>query len=138
MSALAEDGRRHRRDLLLFLMILAIGGILLLTQRLLAANQGAADLAVVRIDGKETGAYPLHEDREIAIDTDYGHNLLVIKDGTAKMAQADCPDGYCLHERAISRRGDVIVCLPHHLVVEGMTSGEDVPEDDDAVDAVAR
>ena len=98
-------------------MILAIGGILLLTQRLLAANQGAADLAVVRIDGKETGAYPLHEDREIAIDTDYGHNLLVIKDGTAKMAQADCPDGYCTEMHAVGKAGGSIICLPHHLEI---------------------
>ena len=125
-----------KKDLILIVSILAVAAVLGIG--FLLFGRSGQTYVTASVDGKEIGRWPLAKDREIDLDTDYGHNLLVIKDGTAKMAPADCPDGYCLHERAISRRGDVIVCLPHHLVVEGMTSGEDVPEDEDAVDAVAR
>lgn len=50
-------------------------------------------------------------------------NTLEISDGQAKMVKANCPDKLCMHQKAISRQGETIVCLPNKIVVE--VSGEE-------------
>lgn len=52
------------------------------------------------------------------IETQYGTNLLVIKNGNVSIVKADCPAQICVHTKAASNLGDMIVCLPHKLVVE--------------------
>ena len=51
------------------------------------------------------------------------------------MGPADCPDGYCIRQGKITGKGQVIVCLPHRLVLEvtGEESGDGKKEDLDAV-----
>jgi hypothetical protein len=51
-------------------------------------------------------------------------NVLVIEDGKADMTDADCPDRLCVHQRAISRNNETIVCLPNKVVVQ-VTGGEE-------------
>lgn len=85
------------------------------------------DYGFIRItaDGKKYGTYSLSEDQTIAIN---GTNVCEIKDGKAKMTEADCPDHLCLKQRAIGSAGGTIVCLPNKVVIEGKTakqSGED-------------
>lgn len=74
---------------------------------------------VVMVDGVEYGSYPLDEDTEVPIVLDgTTKNLLVIKDGEADMVEADCPDKLCVHQKAISKNHETIVCLPNKVVVE--------------------
>ena len=75
-------------------------------------------VVTVTIDGELYGAFALSEDREEDIDTQYGHNHLSIRDGSAQVTEADCPDGLCMHQGRISRNGEMNVCLPHRLIVE--------------------
>ncbi len=72
---------------------------------------------VVRVNGIETGRYPLEDDRELLLTCAAGENLLLIQDGQASIINADCPDGLCTRQRPISRAGESIICLPHRLVV---------------------
>ncbi len=72
---------------------------------------------VITIDGTKHGTYSLSENREIPIETEDGNNLLVIKDGIAKMIKADCPDQLCVHQKGISLEKETIVCLPHKVVI---------------------
>ena len=84
-------------------------------------------------DGKVLGTYSLAEDNTLIFtDEQGGTNRLVIHDGEARMEEADCPDKLCMRQKAISKKGESIICLPHRLVVE-VTAGEE-PE----ADAVAR
>ena len=46
------------------------------------------------------------------------------KDGTADITEADCPDKLCVHQRAISKTKETIVCLPNKVVVEVTGSEE--------------
>ena len=45
-------------------------------------------------------------------------NTLEIRDGCADMTDADCPDKICVNQKAVSRPGETIVCLPNKVVVE--------------------
>ena len=52
------------------------------------AGGDGADTVTVKVDGKVTGTYPLAKDQKIRING--GTNILTIKNGKAKMTDADC------------------------------------------------
>lgn len=72
----------------------------------------------ILLEGRPYGEYDLREDREISVAYSGGFNKVIIEDGKVCVAEADCPDGWCVRHAAVSRAGEVIVCLPHRLVVE--------------------
>ena len=46
------------------------------------------------------------------------YNLISVTDGMILVEEADCKDQICVRHKAISSRGESIICLPHRLVVE--------------------
>lgn len=79
----------------------------------------------VTVDGVLYDIYPLEKEQEIAIEKDgVVTNRLVIRDGVADMIEADCPDKLCVHQKAISKTGETIVCLPNKVVAEIIGSEE--------------
>ena len=80
--------------------------------------QEGAEITVTK-DGERIGTYSLLEDNCLTFsDEDGGMNILMIQDGKAYMSGADCPDKLCVKQKAISKKGESIVCLPHKLVVQ--------------------
>ena len=73
---------------------------------------------VVAVDGQEQGRYPLWEDRAVTVGNEAAYNVLEIANGQAAVREANCGDHTCVRTGAISREGEVIVCLPHRLTVE--------------------
>lgn len=74
-------------------------------------------------DGKEIGVYSLFDKDSVLItDSQGGTNFLIIKDGQAFISEADCPDKLCIRQKAVSKKGESIICLPHKLVIE-VTAG---------------
>ena len=58
------------------------------------------------------------EDREIRIPSaDGGYNLILIKDRTICISEADCPDQSCVKMGTLKFDYLPIVCLPHRLTV---------------------
>ncbi len=114
--------KRYRYDLLLAAVVLLLASAVWFFTR---PGSGGA-WAVVTVDGQEVGRYALDEDRTVTIgEEDY--NVLEISGGQASVVEANCGDHTCVRTGAISREGETIVCLPHHLVVriEGGTDGLD-------------
>ena len=112
--------------------LLLAGGILLFAALWIGFRSLVFDaedaFVVVTVAGETYGTYSLQEDRTIDIG---GTNTLVIRDKEADMTGADCPDQICVHQKAISRSGESIICLPNKITVT-VYSGEEDP-----VDAVA-
>ena len=109
------------KDLLLLLGILVIAFLGAIGGQILSVKE--AERIQVSVDGQVFGVYSLHKDQEIKInDTNY----LIIKDGVADMIEADCPDQICVNQKAISKTGETIVCLPNKVIVDvkGVESGE--------------
>ncbi len=116
-----------KNDLYLAAGILAAAFFLLAVQRFVPASSGQQ--VTVTQDGEIAGSYLLAEDKELVFtDADGGRNVLVIRGGEAYMKEADCPDGLCMRQKAVSRKGESIICLPHRLVVE-VTAGESAGTD---------
>ncbi len=79
----------------------------------------SGSLVTVTIDGKVYGTYPLDKPQTIPIKQQGKvTNILQIKDHKAKMKEADCPDQLCVHQSAISKSKQTIVCLPNKVVAE--------------------
>ena len=106
-----------KRDYILIGCILLVAavcaGFFLLTGK-------EAQEAVVTVDGVY-GTYSLAKDQTIEIQDG---NRLRIQNGQAKMEWADCPDQLCVHQKAISRTGESIICLPNQVVVSVQGSKE--------------
>lgn len=105
-----------RRDLVLLAVFLVIGLLLLAWWYLRPVPAGG--IAEVAVDGEVVAELPLSEDAEMVVEGyGGGENTLVIRDGTADITSASCPDGVCVRHRAISRDGESIICLPNRVVV---------------------
>lgn len=116
-------GKKRLWDLLLAGAVLLLAGILFLLFR--PGGNGA--WAVVTMDGTEIARYALNEDRVVTLGTEE-FNVLQISHGTAAVIDADCGDHTCVRTGEISREGEVIVCLPHHLIIR-IEGGEKTPFD---------
>ena len=104
-----------KADIIVIAAVLAVAGVLCL---FLYGLNHTGNYVQVEIDGTVSEVLPLGEDCEKVITTpDGGENTLVIKDGTAQVTEANCPDKICVHHPAIQRSGESIICLPHRLTV---------------------
>lgn len=107
--------KKRKNDLILLAAVVIVAaliwGFTLLTQ-----SEGA--YAVVTVDGEVFGTYPLDTDTEVRIGDDEHYNILVIKDGTAEITEASCPDKLCVKQGKAEYDGQSIICLPNKVVVE--------------------
>ncbi len=101
-----------------FIIGIAAALLLLFALSIFLGGEKGAEV-LITIDGELYGTYSLSENQEIPIIIDgVTTNLLVIKDGKADMIEADCPDKLCVHQRAVSKNNESIVCLPNKVVVQ--------------------
>ena len=111
------EKRIGKRDLILLAVMLAAALIVLGIFQLPHREDGA--VVQVTVNGDVYGAYDLTEDQKVEITIGQEvTNILLIKDRKADMTEADCPDKLCVHQKAISKAGETIVCLPNKVVVE--------------------
>ena len=116
------NNRWKRNDLILILGIICIAAFAyLLRERMQNVDDG---IVVVKVDGEEKGTYRLSEEQTIEING--GTNILQIKEGKADMTEADCPDKLCVHQKAVSKNGESIICLPNKVVIEVKSSEQSV------------
>lgn len=109
-----------KKDIILIAVVLAIAGVMAFFMKIGQGNAG--EQVRIIVDGTEYGTYLIMIDNEINIDTELGHNKVVIRNKEVYMQQADCPDKYCVEHKAITSTNETIVCLPHKLVVEVLSN----------------
>lgn len=108
-----------RNDWILITVVLAVAALFLGIQLFRPPQEEG--MVVVSIDGEEFGSWPLSEDHTVEIGDG---NRLVIEGRKADMIWADCPDKLCVNQKAISREGESIICLPNKVVVS-IVGGEE-------------
>lgn len=117
--------RSHRNDVLLVAVLLALAGALAL---FLLLNRQDGGYVSVQVDGEVLMELPLNEDTELVLGEGEHTNTLIIRDGTAQVIEASCPDQVCVRQGAVRYEGESIVCLPHKLVISiegGQKNGVD-------------
>lgn len=111
----------QKRDKTLIITVAIIAGVLFLAVCFLQREEGVK--VRITMDGNIYGEYALSKEQVIDIHGAQGYNQLVIAEGSAYIAEADCPDKYCMEYSPISKQNEVIVCLPHKLVLEVVGQG---------------
>lgn len=117
----------QKKDLALMAVIVATAGVSALMIR--AMHRDAGVMVRIAVDGELYGEYRLSENQSVSVDAGSGYNRIVIENGSVYMAEADCPDKYCMDYKPASRNGETIICLPHRLVVE-VTGEQDAQQPD--------
>jgi len=120
----------RKNDLFLLFGFLLLGGLSVVAVLLYSGNVQTVELSV---NGQHYASYPLSEDRTVPVQTEYGRNVVQIRDRQVYVIDSDCTGHDCMHFGAIGNGGQVIMCLPHRLIITitgGPSSGS--PE----VDAV--
>ena len=117
----------YRRDLILAAVLLAaaVSAFLILKHRQ-AAKTAEGPVAVVTVDGQETGRYPLSEDGTFPLNG--GSNILVVSGGEAWVSEANCPDKICMGMGKISLSGEFIACMPNRVLIIVEDSAETAPD----------
>ncbi|MCY6355229.1 NusG domain II-containing protein [Clostridium sp. ZS2-4] len=54
----------------------------------------------------------------IDIKTDLGENIVEIEMGGVRIIDADCPDKICVNDGFKDKPGDILVCLPHKVMIQ--------------------
>ena len=103
--------KRRLADVLVIVFFRVVSLLLFL---LIGKRKEGSEVRVM-VEGKEIGVYSLSRDGEFSLNG--GTNTLIIKDGKAYMADADCPDKLCVRQGKIHRNGETITCLPNKLTV---------------------
>lgn len=116
-----------RKDLILIGTLLGIAVVLFLAMFFVKQNTVNGE-AVILIEGKEYGRYPLSKDTVIEIPGLLGNNVLTIQNGEAFMSSAVCPDKICMDFGKIHYNTEMIVCRPGSIVV--IIENGDVSETD--------
>ena len=106
--------KRYKQDILLILAVVVLAAGFWLVR---AATRQAGARVEVRLDGALHRTLSLSEDTELVIGEGAHTNTLVIRDGTARVIAASCPDRVCMDRGEIRFDGETIVCLPNGLVV---------------------
>lgn len=119
-----------KADFIVIGIVLCVSAVIV---ALLYGFNSTGNYVQIEVDGKIVETLPLDEDATRNIETDHGKNTLVIKDGSASVTHADCPDGICTNHKPINKSGESIICLPHKLVVSIINE----KSNDNQIDAVA-
>lgn len=126
-AAIDKRARRHYNTdmvyktkfwIILFsaLFVLGCGAFLLLR-----AGGGAGTTARIWLDGeviREIDLAAVAAPFDFELESKYGVNTVHVEHGSIAISAADCPDGLCVAQGAISSSAIPIVCMPHRLVIE--------------------
>ena len=128
-----------KNEWLLIAGVLIAAALFLVWNRLESAALARTDARVqVTVDGERRlllpgGALGMHEITGLAGE----RNLVEIAQNGARMAQANCPDQWCVRKGIIPRGADLIVCLPHRVIVRWV-GPDGAPGAFDDVDVVSQ
>ena len=103
-----------KADILLLILLLLLGcGSLFLVNY----SSEAGENAVISVDGQVYGTYPLSQNRQIDVNTEYGFNQVIIENGSVRVEESDCLNHECEAFGHISTPRQTIICLPHRLII---------------------
>ena len=72
---------------------------------------------LVERDGRLLFSAPLAENRVVDLEGPLGRTRLEIRDGRARILASPCPTKACIGMGAITRRGELLACVPNELLV---------------------
>jgi len=116
---------KYDKILIVFVVVISLFGMYIVKERASNYNKKYVEITV---DGEEHSKYVLDNniDKEIEVITDNGYNIIHIQNGQVLVEESDCNNQLCVRKGVIEEPGEIIVCLPHKVVVQITGSSEDL------------
>jgi len=116
---------KYDKILIVFVVVISLFGMYIVKERASNYNKKYVEITV---DGEEHSKYVLDNniDKEIEVITDKGYNIIQIQNGQVLVEESDCNNQLCVRKGVIEEPGEIIVCLPHKVVVQITGSSEDL------------
>ena len=111
--------RKYDIYVLTVLLIIVAAGFLL-------RPQSKSNMIKITLNKEVYGYYDLNKNQTIHINKE---NTLKIENHKIRMISATCPDHLCIKQGTINKKGQSIICLPHKLIVEVVSGGENKQDD---------
>jgi len=116
--------------------VFLIAGLLFLSAAAFAGIHSvgfAGKHVVVEVDGSRVLELPLDKDVVQSVTGPRGETVIVVENSEVRIDRSECPHHYCERMGSISRRGEIIVCVPNRVVVSIKGGSES-----DAIDGVTQ
>ncbi len=117
-----------RFDIIIVVLIIAIAAGSLGILRMNSNKKYQEKYVEVYVDGEliKTIVFDSTNNTEpFTVQTSHGINVIGIENGMVQITEADCRDQICIKDGPISEPGEMLVCLPHKVVVEVKGKGEE-------------
>ncbi|GBE30865.1 hypothetical protein BMS3Bbin04_01903 [bacterium BMS3Bbin04] len=109
-----RSGQRFRLgDGIVLALLVAMA--VLLTLSSMAVPRG--EVAIVLVDGKAEAVLPLDEPVEIRVQGPIGETLVRVQDNGVEIVESACPHKICVRMGRITMQGQLLICVPNHVVV---------------------
>mgnify|MGYP006278527413 CR=1 FL=1 len=107
-------------DVIIIISILILSFIGYITFDYFLKEDSDRKIVEIYVKGELYQSYRITKDldKEINIDTDLGSNTIHLNSKGANITDANCPDKVCVEDGLISESGEMLVCLPHKVVIE--------------------
>ena len=111
--------------------LLVVVAVLVALSFLLPLSQGAGARVVVSSDDRVIFVAPLNKVQRVELAGPLGITVLQIENGSAWIVSSPCLHKICIGMGKVSHTGDLLACLPNHLVIriEGDSAVEDADYD---------
>ncbi len=117
-------GRLTPFDVVVITIIILLA-VTIIWHNSLSQGRRSADVeAGIYQDGKLLQQVTLTKDQEIRLYD--GKMLIEIKDKKLRVKQSQCPRQVCVHVGWIRSKGETIICVPYHTVIELKSAGAGV------------
>jgi len=116
---------KYDKILIVIVVVISLFGMYLVKEKALNYNKKYVEIIV---DGNEHSKYVLDDkiDKEIKVEVDEGYNIIHIHDGQVIVEESNCDNQLCVRKGVIEEPGELIVCLPHKVVVQITGTHEDL------------
>ena len=115
-----------KTDIILIVLVIAFSVLL----SLLLRKDFTGELRVnILVDGELVRSEVMTGNgSQIVIENQFGCNIIEIESDAVSVIWSDCASQVCVHTAKISKAGEIIVCLPHRLMIsiEGLRKPEDI------------
>lgn len=108
-------------DLIIICMLLVLSFLPYGFTKVILGDKANKVYAYITVDGEFYKEIPLtgqKSRKEFIIETDEGSNKVIVENESIAIVEADCSDHICEKFGFRSRPGDMIVCLPHRILIQ--------------------
>lgn len=97
----------------------------------LYGRHGSGERVVVLVDGETRFVAGLDSDRTVRLEGPLGETMVSIRNGQVRVLDSPCPHKVCIGMGSVDRGGEVVACVPNHLLIriEGATESQETGYD---------